>query len=359
MGLLLYAYTALLALIWLGLVGITLANAVYSRSVRKVRTKKGYLPKVLVMVPCRGTDLTLRDNLLSLKGQRYENYEVVAIVDSESDPAMLTIQEVGLRHIVSAKRWPTASGKVRALSTAMTIFRGYEVYVVADSDATFGEDWLLRLVSPLSDDGVGVSTAFPYFKPMGGFWSKVKLVWGFVGNGMMESPATRFAWGGSMAFRRDLLDTKSFSEFSSSVSDDIPITRIVKRKGLGIYYVADRVVTVNSDDDFVRFKEWSNRQSALTILGSRKNLQYGIVLYAANILLLISAVALAVFTSPFFAVLLVPFIVGAARTYLRAGQADPALIIAYLMVNFIYLANLLVASRMRSIEWRGNTYALR
>lgn len=359
MDALLYAYTAFLALIWLGLVAITLANTLSAKGSKAYSPRRGYAPKALVMVPCKGTDLTLRDNLLSLKRQRYRNYDVIAIVDSESDPAMQAILEAGLHHIVSAKRWPKASGKVRALSTALTRFRGYDAYVVADSDATFGEDWLELLVAPLADRRTGVSTAFPYFRPVGGFWSKVKLVWGFVGNGMMESPVTRFAWGGSMAFRKGFLDAKSFSEFSASVSDDIPITRIAKRKGLGICYVPERVVTVNSNDDFARFREWSNRQAALTILGNRKNLHYGVVLYSANILLLVSAIALSVLSNPLLAVLLLPFAIGAARTYSRAGTSDPALFVAYLMINFIYLANLLHARSMGSIEWRGTRYSLR
>lgn len=351
------AYIALLTLTWLGL--MALATISMAGNERNAPSRRKYMPKTLVMVPCKGIDITLSGNLASLANQSYRNYDVVAIVDDLSDPAVGAIRDAGIRLIRSSHWSGYASGKVRAIATAFTKFKDYEVYVVADSDVTVSRDWLAKLVGPLADGSVGVSTAFPYFRPVGGFWSKVKLVWGFVGNGMMESKITRFAWGGSMAFRKGLLDEISFREFAASVSDDIPITRIAKRKGLEIKYVPERIVEVKSNDSFAEFKEWSNRQSALTILGNRKNFRYGVVLYSANILLLLSSILMAIIISPLFAVLLLPFVIGAVRMYMRAGVADPELFVAYLMVNFIYLANLIVANRMKYITWRGAKYHLK
>ncbi|EQD35454.1 glycosyl transferase family 2 [mine drainage metagenome] len=117
------------------------------------------------------------------------------------------------------------------------MFKKYEAYAIIDSDVCPKKDWLSFLISPLYDKRVGISTAYPIFKPLGGFWAEVKMVWGFVGNSMMESKRTRFAWGGSMAFTREIVNDKLLESLESALSDDITITQHAKMMGLGIAYV--------------------------------------------------------------------------------------------------------------------------
>ena len=48
--------------------------------------------------------------------------------------------------------------------------------------------------------------------------------------------------------------------------------------------------------------------------------------------------------------------------YYAANGAYPRradLWLIYLFINFVYLANLIVASRMKAITWRGNQYELK
>ena len=185
-----------------------------------------YTGKVLVMVPCKNIDYTMKDNLSSLKYQDYTNYDLIAIIDSKDDPAFKVVNELGIRYILTNYECQGCSGKVRALSTAMTKFTGYSVFVIADSDIMAKKNWLSKLVSPFVIPSTGITTTFPYFKPMGGIWSKVKTLWGFVGQGMMESDIIRFGWGGSLAFRKELINDASMKYFSSRVSDDTALTKI-------------------------------------------------------------------------------------------------------------------------------------
>ena len=270
------AYVMFIIFVFLGMALIDLAPLL-KRS-REVEYGKAYTPKTLVMVPCRGEDLTLKDNLVSISAQNYKNYSVMAIVDSADDPAVRYIRQAGMKFIVSDHKGGRSSGKVRAIITALKRFRGYDAYVIADSDILVGKNWLGELISPLQDGKIGVSTTFPKFVPRAGFWSKVKLVWGFVGEGMMKSASTRFGWGGSLAFRKELVNRKTMAMLEDSrysVSDDICITRAAREAGLGLAYVGSAQPIVNSDDSFRKFIEWANRQTALSILGYRRNLYYG------------------------------------------------------------------------------------
>ena len=350
-----YFYLGLVSLAFLGLLGLK----IYNLRNRRVEEYKEYRGRVLVIVPCKGIDLTLEQNLNSINQQDYKNYKLVAVVDNKDDAALGMIRKLGIGYITSESVRSSGSGKVRAIAAALEKMRGFDAYVIADSDITVSPDWLGLLLKPLSDKRIGVATAFPYFNPLGGFWSYVKMAWGFVGNGLMESEKTRFGWGGSLAFRKDLLDAKSLKAFKNAISDDIAITNAAKRKGLLVGYSADARPFVNVDESFGTFWEWSNRQAAFMMLGNRKLLKVGIVYYAVNLFLLISALPLAAFYSGWCVIFLLPFLIGLFDTYTRSEKKDVMVAAAYVTVLFVYLLNLINAGRMKKVTWRGREYELR
>lgn len=345
-------FVSFLILVFIGLT--------YIASVRAEDEKYGSSrePSALVIVPCRGEDYSLGKNLHSIANQDYPNYRVVGVVDSGDDPSLPAIKKAGIGWILSDDTCVKCSGKVRAISSAITGNPGFDVYVIADSDILVGRDWLSRLLSPFGSDEIGISTTFPYFKPVGGFWSKVKLVWGFVGMGMMESRLTRFGWGGSLAFRRSLLEGKKFDFFRSYVSDDVAITKLCKADGLRIAYVKEAMPVINSPDDFKTFMEWANRQTALSIYATRNVLIYGILFYGASVLLLVSALALSIFVDYFFVIFFMPSVINSARAVKRSGKWPVTSFCISFIIPFIYLYNLIRASKMGKISWRGREYRL-
>ncbi|MEM0154515.1 MAG: glycosyltransferase family 2 protein [Methanothrix sp.] len=352
-------FTALLSLIWLGLMLINLSG-LRRKSEKSTEPQKNYNPKVLVILPCKGMDVTLDSNIKSLKAQDYPNFMLVAVVDNNKDMAINVLHENMVDYIFTKDVCSICSGKVRAIATAYETYNNYDIYVIADSDVEAKKDWLSKLVGKLADPSVGISTTFPLFKPKAGFWSRVKMVWGFVGDGMMESKLTRFGWGGSLAFRKDLLEGEAYENFKKSLSDDIAITRAARKRNLKISYVPERIAVVNSDDNFGKFWEWSNRQTALSITGSRRVFHIGVIIYLLDIILLVSSITLSILVSYLYLFLLAPFIIGIIKTYKRAGSNRSAdLWLIYLFINFVYLANLIIASRMKSITWRGNQYELK
>ncbi len=329
---------------------------------RKEHNPNGrYAPKALVIVPCKGKDIGLYDNLQSLKRQRYKNYEVVAVVDSERDDAIESIRAAGVKYIITDVKSARASGKVMAIATALQRFRNYDAYVIADSDIRAKSSWLQELVSPLQERSIGISTTFPYFMPVSGFWPRVKMVWGFVGQNLLENKNTRFAWGGSMAFRRDLIGRKDLEFFKNSkysVSDDICVTMIARRKKLGIAYSAAAQPLVLTNDNFSQFIEWSNRQTSLTLLGYRSNFRRGMFFYGSEIFVFLSGIYLSLAVSPLFLLLFLHLLVSWKRGYSRAKRLDPAIVPIVVIIPFIYFCNLIVARFAKKITWRGAEYRL-
>lgn len=359
LSVLFYLYVAFIGLVFIGMLAIDIAP--YLKKKEDADYKSSYRPKALVMVPCKGIDLTLAQNLKALSGQNYRNYDVVGIVDSTDDPAADYIHKAGIKLLVSDYKAKRSSKKVLALLTAMKKLPSYDVYVIADSDVLVKSNWLSALVRPLSDNKIGLSTTYPRFTPVAGFWSKVKFLWGFVGEGMMENKVTRFGWGGSLAFRKGFIDAKALDMLKNSkyaVSDDICLSKTAKRRGLGLAYVSSVQPIVNSDDSFSRFIEWSNRQTALVFLASKKYFYFGIAFYAAEVLLFLSGILMSYFISPVFLLFLLHFVKSEAKTYSRARLADPAIALIVAMLPFMYLISTIVASRMSYITWRGNRYEL-
>ena len=359
LDILLFAYISFSFIVFAFLLALDLSHPFR----KKVTVKKvlGYEPDVLVIVPCRGRDIALESNLASIKRQRYRRFRVVAVVDAESDSSIPIIRKQGIDFIISGGPKGRSSGKVAAILAAIRRFGSYNTYVIADSDIRVDAFWLKNLIAPMADPAVGISTMFPYFNPTGGFWTEVKMVWGFVGESLLESESSRFGWGGSLAFRKELID-RQFAHLAAKtvfgVSDDICITMSAKRKGLRIAYTRASQPRVNSYDNFSGFYEWANRQTALTLLGYRGNLYRGIIYYSSEIILLLSGIVLTVAVSPIFLVYFIHLLRSYAKAFGRAGSAYASLLLIVPMMPFLYLSNLLAARSMREITWRGRRYPL-
>jgi hypothetical protein len=325
------------------------------------RFKKKYLGnpefKTLVIVPCRGVDYSLDDDLKSLKEQSYENYKIIAVIDSEDDPSADHIKRNKIEYVINECQ-SGGSGKVKAITTALRKFNDYDAFVIVDSDVLADKDWLVNLLRPLTDESYGISTTFPYFEAKNGFWSKFKTAWGFVGVGMMQSDITVFGWGGSLAFRKGLFDEKSLVDFSEAVSDDMAITDLCKAKGKKVAYVPDSIATINSPDDWPVFREWSIRQTSLLLSKSRNTYYIGILLYGSSALLFIGAILLSLLVSGYFLVLFLPLVLNEIKMFRRLRRKQAVYILVQIVLPFFYVWNLLVGSKKREITWRGNRYSL-
>ncbi len=312
---------------------------------------------VLIILPCRGIDFEMEENLKSILNQDYENRQLVAVIDSEDDPVAEVLKNNGVSYIISNFD-SKGSGKVKAIATALEKYRDFEAYVIADSDIRVEKSWLSKMIAPLYDEKYGISTTFPYFEARKGFWSKFKTAWGFVGNGMMQSNLTVFGWGGSLAFRKDLIGTEEMKYFSNHVSDDMAITDICHQKNLKIAYVPDAGVVIHSPDDWNTFKEWSLRQTSLLLSKEKKAYTYGILIYGSSALLILGAVFMSLVYSEFFLFLFIPLMINEVKMFGRLKTRGLTFVLIQIILPFFYVWNLRRGSKQKSIEWRGRTYDL-
>jgi len=68
------------------------------------RPLSSYHPFAAVIVPCKGMDDGLAENLAAIVEQDHADYEVIFVVDSENDLAIPTIEEISRKAAKTAKK---------------------------------------------------------------------------------------------------------------------------------------------------------------------------------------------------------------------------------------------------------------
>jgi cellulose synthase/poly-beta-1,6-N-acetylglucosamine synthase-like glycosyltransferase len=361
--------------IWFGIQ--SLLNGIrYAAYVRREtsRALPEFTPFVSVIVPGRGLEPGLADNLRPLLEQDYPRYEVLFVFDRGDDPAIQVVGHGSSRIARTIIAGPaTDSGqKVHNLRVAVTeVDPQSEVLVFVDTDARPAKDWLKKLVAPLADETLGASTGYRWFIPeKGGIASRLRGVWNAsVASALGADTAKNFCWGGSTAIRRTTFDTLGVSErWRGTVSDDFILTRVLKEAKLPIHFTPNCLVASVGDCDFKELFEFTTRQIKITrvyashlwlplLLGSAL---FAIVFIGSLILLILSP------SIVLLSVLLIIFTLGATKSFIRWRAINSALnrdVLAHIFLwpvaSLLYLYNAIVAGFSRRITWRGITYELK
>jgi cellulose synthase/poly-beta-1,6-N-acetylglucosamine synthase-like glycosyltransferase len=359
------------------------------------RAPADFTPHVSVIVPCRGVDQGLRDNLSSLFWQSYPAYEIVFVLEDQDDSALKVIEEVRwiweqvwqpTSRIVFAGRAESCGQKVHNLRVAVAeISTTSEVIVFVDTDARPQSDWLRSLVAPLFDAQIGATTGYRWFVPTerGRVSSHVRSVWNAsIASALGDNTRRNFCWGGSTAIRRAIFDKLNMlDEWRGALSDDYALTRALQRAGLAIKFVPACLVASHDDCTWRELFEFTTRQLKITRVYAPhlwrivlvSNLIFCAVFYGGVIITASRALRGESFITP-LAVLLSVFALGACKAQLRLAAINLALAredlrmgiasrLAHLslwtLTAALYLYNALAAALSRRIKWRGITYEMK
>jgi cellulose synthase/poly-beta-1,6-N-acetylglucosamine synthase-like glycosyltransferase len=224
------------------------------------------LPPVTVMVPVKGADHGLRENLAALAAQDYPDYELIVVAHSASDiPPGVLPNNV---HVVLAHGDDPSTGeKVQNLKVAVAAARKFsQVYAFADSDGCVTPRWLRSLVAPLAEQGVGASTGYRWYAPTPPtFWTLMRSVWDAVALSRLGPGDCGFAWGGAMAIRRETFhDLDILGHWKHTVSDDYALSAAVRASGLTIAFAPGAMVPCYEQIAAARVLAWMRRQMTVT-----------------------------------------------------------------------------------------------
>ncbi|HKY42925.1 MAG TPA: glycosyltransferase [Pyrinomonadaceae bacterium] len=329
-------------------------------------------PFASVIVPGRGLEPGLAENLGTLLTQDYPAYEVLFVFDRADDPAIEVVKQLTTTSKIVIAGPATDSGqKVHNLRVAVTrIDPKSEVLVFVDTDARPEQQWLRHLVAPLADETLGASSGYRWFVPLnGGIASRLRSVWNAsIASALGSDTKKNFCWGGSTAIRRTTFERLNVSErWRGTVSDDFTLTRVLREANLPIHFTPNCLVPSFGDCDFKELLEFTTRQIKITrvyashlwlplLLGSSL---FTIVFFGGFILLILSKSILLPI------VLAVIFALGATKSIIRWRALSTPLrrdlaahIFLWPFASLLYLYNAIVAGFSRRIRWRGITYNL-
>ena len=358
------------------------------------RAPTDYAPRATVVVPCRGVDQGLGDNIAALFRQDYPEYEIVFAADSAADPALEVAGDLSAQ---LTQEWPAAR-RVRAVVAGRAQGRGQkvhnliaavraadpssEVLVFVDTDARPRRDWLRSLVAPLADERAGAAPGYRWFVPTGnGLAPHLRSVWNAsIASALGSNGRRNFCWGGSTAIRRATFDQLDvLGEWRGALSDDFALTRAVRRAGLSIRFVPRCLTASHGDCGAAGLFEFTTRQLKITRVYAPhlwrvvlvSNLLFTAVFFGGLALVAARLVAGLSSAAP-LALIAAIFIAGSLKAALRLRAVSLALgdgaprasdwlahLALWPLASALFAWNALAAAASRRITWRGIGYELK
>jgi ceramide glucosyltransferase len=222
-------------------------------------------PPASVIVPVKGEDEGLQQNLAALAALDYPEYELIVAARTAGDipPGVLPRRA----RIVLSHGGGHGSEKVQNLTAAVgAASQRSKIFAFADSDGRAPHGWLRALAAPLSIEGVGASTGYRWHTPEPPtFWNLIRSVWNAAIFSTFHPGDNVFAWGGAMAIRREVFSqTGVLAYWKDAVSDDYALSSAVQAAGLRIAWAPGAMVASTERVRAREFFGWARRQLMIT-----------------------------------------------------------------------------------------------
>ncbi len=230
------------------------------------QTQSSFLPPVTLIVPVKGHDQGLQENLTSLAGLDYPDYELIIAARSSADVPTDALPP-DARIVFSEGQPAGAAEKLQNLLAAVRAVRPQtEVLAFADSDGRVSRGWLRALVAPLAEPGVGAATGYRVYLPEpAGFWPALRSAWNAVIFGTFGPGKIEFVWGGAMALRKDLFFHFGVEAlWASTASDDYVLTEAVRSGKLQLRFAPGALVVSSDRIGGGELLRWTQRQLVIT-----------------------------------------------------------------------------------------------
>lgn len=349
--------------------------------------------RVALIVPCKGLDSDFQKNVTSFFNQDYENYNLWFVVADQSDPAYGELcrlkGELGRSskardvQVFIAGPADSCSQKIHNLLYCyQRIGDDISVLAFADSDICVRSDWLSHLVWPLRQAEIGAATGYRWFVPKKSNLASLALsaINGRVAQ-LLGSTLFNQAWGGSMAVRAEDFRRLGLDKvWPKILSDDLSVSRAVKRAGMKVTFVPACLVASHQSILWRELFEFARRQLLITRIYAPRTWWLGlfsslysvvglwvtaaIAIYAAVIndknLVLFAAVPVVFFASQLLRAILRQKMISKLleKDWPQLKTACAADIFAFWVWSLLLLFFIISSAFGRTICWRGIRYKL-
>lgn len=345
-------------------------------------------PMVTIFAPCKGVDQGMLANFDALLQQDLPEYEVIFVIDDADDPAAVIIESAwqeAERHVklVVAPKATESSQKVENLREGVLHADDRsDVFVFVDSDTRPSPGWLRALIAPLLDGTIGAATGYRWFiseKPT--FASELRSVWNAsIASALGPNEKSNFAWGGSMAIRRDTFERIGMRDkWHGTLSDDFAVTRAMNAAGLRIRFVPQALTASVESCTLRELFEFTTRQMKITrvympnlwLLSFFGSGLFNAVMIAALFIAIVSPTnGIAVWVALATLILVSTLSIGKAWLRLKAvrlalpqfekqlSKQSVTQNTLWMVSPAVFLCNCVAALLSRTMLWRGTRYTM-
>ena len=363
-------------------------HARYHRVRAQSQIDPDFQPTVVLISPCRGTDLHQEQQLLALFEQNYLRYELCFVVESDAEPVLSLIARLSQDHpgiacrIVVAGLATDCGQKVHNLTAALRALRGQpEVVAFVDSDARPSQDWLRKLIDRLRGERAVVSTSFRWFVPTRRTLPNL-LVAGVNNSLCTLAGLNRYnlIWGGAWAARYEVLQCLMLPDrWSGCLNDDLRTSTLAQQAGVRIVYEPGCLVASPVDLGWTGLFEFLRRQYLQLRIYAPRHWLATVVASGISSLAICILLTSAILAPPAWlrvtclAGLSAFYLLGwmrlrigvqAIRPFLRRSDLQdtigvlPFLVFAWPLVSLTALCGAIAGAIGREIIWRGIHYRI-
>jgi ceramide glucosyltransferase len=323
------------------------------------------LPSVSVLKPLHGAEPRLYENLRDFCVQVHPDYQLVFGVRDPEDPAIAVVNRLCAEFpqlVIALVVDPRVHGTNPKVGNLMNMLphAKHDWLVLADSDIGVPTDYLMRVTAPLNDPGVGIVTCLYRGIARDGLWAEVGRL--FIDDWFAPSVrvahafgSTRFAFGSTIALRRDTLQAIGGLEvLRDTLADDFWLGELSRQRGLRTV-LSDMVV--GTDVSETRLSElWKHELRWLRTIRSIAPLGFAMtfVCFTSPVLLLGMALAPSALTAG------MALLGGCARVLLNISQRQSRLagsrwyeILLIPLRDGLLLLEWAVALTGWRVRWRG------
>ena len=224
-------------------------------------------PPACVIAPVKGVGPHLAAFVGRLRGLDYPEYRIVAVVESEADPAFSALgalaRSPGAPLAVEVAGLSTDEGqKVHNLRHALArLGERDRIVALVDADTLPSPDWLRRLVRPLMrEPDIVAVTGYRWIVPDDDSWASAAVAAANCSVLTLPRPWD-ICWGGSLAFRRETVDAIDMQErLRGAVVDDVHLTRVFRDLGLRVFSPRSLIVASPARHDWLSAARFGRRQ---------------------------------------------------------------------------------------------------
>jgi cellulose synthase/poly-beta-1,6-N-acetylglucosamine synthase-like glycosyltransferase len=231
------------------------------------------LPRVAVILPIKGVDDDTQTNIEALLEQDYPHYRLIFSIESDNDPVLgllerMAANESKIELVVAGHSRERGQKIHNQLAAADRTTPEDEVLAFMDADARPGPEWVRSLVTPLTfGPHIGATTGYRYYIPVTPHTAnKIVSVLNAQVGALLGPYRRNFAWGGSMAMRRDdFYGLGVHKMWQNALSDDYVLSYCVKKVAKRrIHYVPQCLVASDANFNWASLFEFAVRQYRIT-----------------------------------------------------------------------------------------------